>query len=76
MAETHGLTVDNARSSLAATTPIKRIAQPIEVANLVNFLWSDDAVYISGGFYPYAAPTSSNAEAEIFHTVLMADSSQ
>jgi NAD(P)-dependent dehydrogenase (short-subunit alcohol dehydrogenase family) len=37
---------------LAATIPLRRYGDPEEVAALVAFLCSPEAVYITGGIYP------------------------
>jgi NAD(P)-dependent dehydrogenase (short-subunit alcohol dehydrogenase family) len=42
------VTVDMLVEQVAATTPIKRMAQPVEIGKVVAFLASDDASYMTG----------------------------
>lgn len=37
---------------LRSVTPLKRFAEPAEIANLIVFLCSDDAAFITGAYYP------------------------
>ena len=45
------LTNDNILSSLELAQPIKRIAQPYEIANVVGFLLSDQSSFITGSLF-------------------------
>ena len=45
----------------AARIPLKRIGQPEEVANMVAFLVSEDAGYITGGAFPVDGGVSSSS---------------
>jgi NAD(P)-dependent dehydrogenase (short-subunit alcohol dehydrogenase family) len=42
----------SAAKALGDLTPIGRTAQPEEVGRVIAFLLSDEASYVSGGFYP------------------------
>ncbi|MBS5703693.1 MAG: SDR family oxidoreductase [Butyricicoccus pullicaecorum] len=41
--------------------PIRRIGQPDDVANMVAFLVSDEAGYITGGAFPVDGGVSSSS---------------
>jgi 3-oxoacyl-[acyl-carrier protein] reductase len=43
-----GVTVDKFRDAVAETVPMRRIGVPDDIANLVSFLVSDEASYITG----------------------------
>jgi NAD(P)-dependent dehydrogenase (short-subunit alcohol dehydrogenase family) len=43
-----GTTADALVDAMAETTPIKRLAQPVEIGKVVAFLASDDASYMTG----------------------------
>lgn len=47
-AERDGTTADEMIAQMAATTPVKRLAQPKEIGKVVAFLASDDASYMTG----------------------------
>ncbi|WP_088182961.1 SDR family NAD(P)-dependent oxidoreductase [Sphingobium sp. Z007] len=47
-AERDGVTAQELIDGMAATTPIKRLAQPVEIGKVVAFLASDDASYMTG----------------------------
>tara|TARA_R110002049_G_scaffold97783_4_gene238184 strand:- start:1284 stop:1439 length:156 start_codon:yes stop_codon:yes gene_type:complete len=38
--------------TLSKTQPIGRMAKPVEIANLIVFLCSDEAAFTTGSFYP------------------------
>jgi NAD(P)-dependent dehydrogenase (short-subunit alcohol dehydrogenase family) len=40
------------RAQLIAATPLRRFAQPEEIADLILFLCSDRASFITGAYYP------------------------
>ena len=42
----------DARHAMAESHPMKRMADPVEVGKLAAFLLSDDASFMTGGFYP------------------------
>jgi NAD(P)-dependent dehydrogenase (short-subunit alcohol dehydrogenase family) len=42
------VTADDLIGQMAETTPIKRLAQPVEIGKVVAFLASDDASYMTG----------------------------
>lgn len=44
-----GMNVDDAETAFAAMHPIGRIGQPIEIANMVLFLASDESSFATGG---------------------------
>lgn len=48
MAESEGIAVDEVQARMAASTPMKRLGEPRELAALVAFLCSERASYISG----------------------------
>ena len=50
-----------AEKRCAARIPLKRIGQPEEVANMVAFLASDDAAYVTGGAFPVDGGVSSTS---------------
>ncbi len=43
-----GLTADKFRDAIAETVPLRRIGVPDDIANVVSFLVSDEASYVSG----------------------------
>lgn len=47
-AEREGTTADAMIAGMAQTTPIKRLAKPVEIGKVVAFLASDDASYMTG----------------------------
>ena len=60
MAKRDGVPIGSVKAQIAATVPIGRIEQPEDVANMVAFLASADAAYVtaqavdvSGGRIPY-----------------------
>ena len=60
MARRDGVPIGSVKAQVAATIPIGRIEQPEDVANMVAFLASADAAYVtaqavdvSGGRIPY-----------------------
>jgi NAD(P)-dependent dehydrogenase (short-subunit alcohol dehydrogenase family) len=60
VAQREGVAVGSVKAGVVATIPIGRIEQPEDVANMVAFLASTDAAYVtaqavdvSGGRIPY-----------------------
>ncbi len=47
-AERVGMSADEHQREVAARTPLRRVAQPEEIASVIAFLASDDASYVSG----------------------------
>jgi 3-oxoacyl-[acyl-carrier protein] reductase len=43
-----GLDFEEFKESIGRDTPLRRIGQPIDIANVIAFLCSDDAAYVSG----------------------------
>jgi 3-oxoacyl-[acyl-carrier protein] reductase len=43
-----GMTVEQAHEAAAAAIPLRRVAQPEDIANVVAFLVGDDAAYVTG----------------------------
>lgn len=50
-----------AEAACAARIPMKRIGKPEEIANMVAFLVSEDAGYITGGAFPVDGGVSSSS---------------
>jgi NAD(P)-dependent dehydrogenase (short-subunit alcohol dehydrogenase family) len=46
------LAIDEAKRALLTATPVGRFGQPEEVAALIAFLCSDEALYINGSYHP------------------------
>lgn len=47
-AERQGVDFEQLKASRAAETPLRRVGQPVDVANVIAFLVSDAASYVSG----------------------------
>ena len=47
-AERVGMSADDHQREVASRTPLRRVAQPEEIASVIAFLASDDASYVSG----------------------------
>lgn len=59
-AERAGITMDEMKEKFAQGIPLKRFGRPEDIANVVAFLVSDDAAYISGEtLYVAGGPSSS-----------------
>ena len=59
-AERAGLTMEDMKEQFARGIPLKRFGRPEDIANVVSFLVSDDASYISGEtLYVAGGPSSS-----------------
>jgi 3-oxoacyl-[acyl-carrier protein] reductase len=43
-----GMTVEQAHEAAAAAIPLRRVAQPEDIANVIAFLVSEDAAYVTG----------------------------
>lgn len=60
-AEAHGIPVDQVISEvLLARTPVKRLIEPSEVAEMVAYLCSDDASFVNGASLPIDGAWSSS----------------
>ena len=51
----------DAEARCANRIPLKRIGQPEDIANMVSFLVSDKASYITGGAFPVDGGVSSTS---------------
>lgn len=49
----------NSRYRTSGTSPIGRIAQPVDIANVIHFLMSPDAAYVTGTVIPVDGGTSA-----------------
>jgi 3-oxoacyl-[acyl-carrier protein] reductase len=57
-AQRMGVDFEDFKKAAAESIPVRRVGQPIDIANVIAFLCSDDSGFVSGQtIYPAGGPT-------------------